>query len=138
VSELLPPDVEGALRAYLRAESTVSALFGSRVFFGVDNPSAYPVCTITRIGGGLDGGVAEGLMDVALIQVDVWGDVRRKQDAFDGMAVVLGALQRIQRYTDYAGVILHGANVQSWAFLSDEAERPRYSITVQVIAGSVG
>ena len=137
MSELLPGDVEGALRAYLRANSGVAALFGTRVFFGVDSPSAYPVCTITRIGGGLDGGTAEGMTDLALIQLDVWGDKLSKQTAFDGMAAVVGALGSLARYTGTPGTILHGANVQSWAFFTDEGDRPRYSITAQVIASGV-
>lgn len=138
MSELLPADVEGALRTYLRNDAEVAALFGTRIFFGVDDPSAYPVCVLTRIGGGLDGGTAEGLLDLALIQLDVWGDKHDKQSAFNGMAEVLGALNRMSRYTGHAGVILHGANVQSWAFLTDPSERARYTITAQIMSAPLG
>lgn len=125
------PDVEGALRSYLRADAGVAALFGTRVFFGVDDPSEYPVAVVQRIGGGLDS--LEGLQDVALVQVDVWGDVHAKATAFDGMAAVLEALNSLDRYTSGTTLLL-GANVQSWAFLPDEGERARYSCTVQVYA----
>ena len=131
MSESTLPDVEGAVRAYLRATGSVSAVFGTRIFFGVDDPSAYPVAVIQRIGGGLD--TTEGLHDVALLQVDVWGDVHDKATAFNGTSVVIAALSTCRNY-ETATTRLIGCNVQSWAFLPDESERSRYSLTVQCYA----
>ncbi len=132
MAETSLPDVEGAVRAYLRTDSpAVTAVFGQRVFFGVDDPSEYPVCTVQRIGGGLD--TLEGLQDLALLQIDVWGNVHDKATAFDGISVVLEAMNALSRYT-HGSTLLLGANVQSWAFLPDEGERSRYSATVQVYA----
>lgn len=138
MSEQYPADVEGACRAYLRAQTDVQAAFGTRIFFGVDDPSTYPVCTVQRIGGGPDGGTAEGLADVALMQFDVWGGVRDKAGTWTAAQLIIAAVQRLQRYTGFAGVILHGANVTSYTFLSDRDERARYSITAQVFAAGIG
>lgn len=130
MSETTLPDAEGAVRAFLRADADVAALFGTRIFFGVDDPSAYPVAVVQRIGGGLTG--AEGLHDVALLQVDVWGDVHDKSTAFAGINVVLSALSRCRNFST-ATTRLLGCNVQSWAFLPDDSERARYSVTVQAM-----
>jgi hypothetical protein len=136
MAETTLPDTEGALRAYLRADADVTAALGSRIFFGVDDPSDYPVATLTRIGGGLGGGSAEGLHDVALIQLDAYGDVHDKASAFTAMQALVQAcvkLDQVGGYSD-ARARLYGADVQSWAFLPDN-ERARYTATVQVIAG---
>ena len=45
------PDVEGAVRAWLRAHPRL-ALLGTRVFFGVPEGVTFPFVTVARIGGG--------------------------------------------------------------------------------------
>lgn len=134
MAETTLPDAEGAVRTYLRADAAVAAVFSTRVFFGVDTPSAYPVAVVQRIGGGL-GGTEEGLQDIALLQVDVWGDVHDKASAFAGMQRVIEALHAAANYTGHSGTILYGCNVQSWAFLPDDGERARYSVTFQAFVG---
>jgi len=124
-------DTEGAVRAWLRTVPTVTALVGQRVFLGVDRPSAYPCVALVRIGGGI--AASEGLLDLALLQFDVWGDRHDKAGAFAATGAVVEALHQLHRAT-HQGVLLHGASVQSWLFQPDDSERARYIITAQVVA----
>lgn len=128
MSENTLPDAEGVVRSYLRSVAAVTALFGQRIFFGADDPSAYPVAILQRIGGGLDS--TEGLQDVALLQLDVYGDVHDKASAFTALSACLNALNDARNYTAVNTRLL-GVSVQSWAFLPDDAERSRYSVTFQ-------
>lgn len=128
MSESTLPDAEGIVRTYLRSVSAVTDVFAQRIFFGVDTPSAYPIATIQRVGGGLD--TTEGLHDIALLQLDVWGDVHGKASAFSALSVILNALNDVHNYSDGTTRLL-GVNVQSWSFLPDVSERARYSVTFQ-------
>lgn len=130
MSETDLPDGEGAIRAWLRADPNVTALFGQRIFFGVDDPSAYPVALVQRVGGGQDGTSAEGLHDLALIQVDVVGNVHDKASAFAAMSVVMNSLNELRNYVHETTRVL-GTNVQSWAYIPDVSERARYTLTLQ-------
>jgi len=136
------PDVEGGLRAYLRADAGVSAIVGTRVFFGVPRRGAYfPLVAIQRIGGADD--PSEAPIDRALMQVDCWGafadenaHVRpNKAGAFVLAAAVRDALSAIRGATDIGeDVIAYGANVIGVAWLPAEDDRPRYSLTVDLTA----
>jgi hypothetical protein len=66
------PDIEGALRTYLRNDPGINAVVGTRVFFGIprDSASSFPLIMITRIGGGQFPGDAP--LDNPLIQFDVY------------------------------------------------------------------
>ena len=66
------PDVEGALRTYLRLNTDIQSVVGSRVFFGVprNSENAFPCIMLTRIGGGQQGGDAP--MDQPMIQFDCY------------------------------------------------------------------
>jgi hypothetical protein len=135
-SELIPPDTEGALRDYLRADAGVQVRMAQRVFFGATNPE-YPCATLTRIGGG---GANMANVDDALIQVDVWGEVRDKAGCWTSTAAVLAALRALAfaPATIIGKARLHSSGATSWAWLPDVAsERSRYSITVPVTAVAV-
>ena len=69
------PDIEGALREWLRADADIQAVVGTRVFFGIprNSSSAFPCIMITRIGGGQMTGDAP--VDNALMQFDVYGEL---------------------------------------------------------------
>lgn len=130
------PDVEGAVRAWLRADTGVQAVVDRRVFFGVpQDPARYPLVTIQRVGGGNDPS-ADVPIDQAVLQVDVWGNPRRKDEAHRALAAVRTALERIRGNTRLdAGTVAFGADVESVAFFPDPADdRPRYTATVLVTA----
>lgn len=129
--ESLAPDVEGALRDYLRADILCQTVFNGRVFFGF-NDSAYPAATLMRIGGGMD--ASEANVDHALIQIDVWGEVRSKANCWAATSAVLAALRNLREGYDVAGKAkIYSTGAKSWAWLPDPAsERSRYSVTVTV------
>lgn len=120
----LGPDVEGDLRAALRADTDLAALVGSRVFLSTRalTEASYPCVVLSRIGGG-DHPTSTAPIDQALLQLDIWGPARSKQAATDVVNAVRLALQRI------------GAQVVSMIFLPDpDDRRPRYVVTAAVIA----
>jgi hypothetical protein len=136
------PDVEGGIRAYLRADAGVTALVAQRVFFGVPRRGAlFPLVAIQRIGGGDDPG--EAPLDRALLQVDCWGafsdeakHIRpNKAGAFALAAAVRDALSAIRGATAIGdSAIAYGANVVGVQWLPELDDRPRYSLTVDVTA----
>lgn len=136
------PDVEGALRTWLRAQSGVSAIVGNRVFFGVPRKateSSFPMVVVTRVGGAPD--LSEAPVDLALVQVDCWGSLNGAGDplkatATDLVNAVRAALESVNgRTTLTAGVDVFGIAVESVIWSPDpDNDRPRYSVTAEVAA----
>ena len=65
------PDIEGALRDYLRNDADLVPLINRRVFFVAPKRAVFPMILVTRIGGGQASG--EAPMDTALLQLDIIG-----------------------------------------------------------------
>jgi hypothetical protein len=129
------PDIEGALRDYLRADAGVSTLVGNRVFFGLPPRVAFPAVIIRRVGGGDD--PSEAPIDRPLVAIDCWGKPKNKADAFALAAAVRDALTAIRRTTQDS-TVLYGANVIGAIFFPDpETDQPRYALTVDVTARAV-
>lgn len=136
------PDVEGGIRTYLRADSDVSAIVGSRVFFGVPKAAtdaAFPLVTVSRIGGGTDD--SDAPLDFALVQIDCWGTIDSSGHGDKAAATTLvnavrSALDRMNGPTTLAGGTV-GFGVQEagviWAPDPDN-DRPRYAVTAEVTA----
>lgn len=132
------PDVEGALRTWLRGRAAVSALVGQRVFFGVpEKASTWPLVTVRRVGGGDDPGIAP--VDRALVQIDVWGDIDasghgKKADATTLVNTLRAELSAVDRRTALsASVDALGISVESVVWLPDpDNDRPRYVVTAEV------
>jgi hypothetical protein len=131
------PDVEGAVRDHLRAQNVC----GGRVYFGVpDGDPTYPLATVQRVGGG--GDISEAPLDLALIQIDVWGrkDAAGHTDKAAARAeanAVRTALQEIRGATALtATVTAYGAAVESDLWAPDPSDRGRYVITALVTARS--
>lgn len=130
------PDVEGGLRTYLRADSGLAALVNRRVFFGVPKgDTRYPLVTIQRVGGG-DDPSADVPIDRALIQVDVWGEPRRKSQATEVLGALRTALEAIRGRVHLSpGIDAFGATVETVFYAPDPADdRPRYIVTALVTA----
>ncbi len=136
-------DVEGALKEYLRTDVDVLASpAGARTYLALPDSPTFPCVTLIRIAGGEDTG--EAPVDLALVQIDVWGRVKRLSEANEVRTAVRKALSKVRQRTPVAGkAVLWGATVRDdrrfpvpQAQDSDGAigERPRYVLTVQVTA----
>ena len=136
------PDVEGAVRTWLKTKPAVTAIVSTRVFFGVPKgavEATFPLVTVTRVGGGDSDSDAPD--DNALIQLDCWGSI---SDAGFGDKAGCRTLANKVRaeckavtgsQTLATGVDAGGMNVVSDIWLPDPAnDRPRYSLTVEVAA----
>ena len=129
------PDVEGGVRDALRADTAVDALVDGRVFFGVPENATWPLVTVQRVGGGDDPG--EAPIDLALVQIDCWGAMRNKSQAWAVAAAVRSWAQSVRRATALTEeVVAYGVTVQSVLWAPDPADRPRYVITAAVMARS--
>jgi hypothetical protein len=129
------PDVEGAVRDYLRAQGVCDG----RVYFGVpDGTPTYPLATVQRVGGGDD--TSEAPLDLALIQITVWGrqDARQHTDKAEARTeanAVRDALYGIRRATALtASVIAYGAAIESDLWAPDPSDRGRYILTALIPA----
>lgn len=135
------PDVEGALRTWLRTQTTVTALVGQRIFFGVPKgatEATFPMIAISRIGGGDAPGDAP--VDIALVQFDVWGSIDdsgngRKAEATAVVNALRSTVRSVADTPLTADVDAFGIDVQSVIWLPDPAnDRPRYTVTAEVTA----
>jgi hypothetical protein len=141
MSDEIWPDVEGGLRAWLRANAGVSALVAQRVFLAVppDAPATAFV-TVARIGGGDTPG-SRVPIDNALVSIECWGvrgdDGRPHwRDAGRLVNAVRSALGRIDGRTALVtGTVAFGVQVAGVVRAPDPADgRPRYTITAEVTA----
>ncbi len=133
----LLPDVEGGMRTFLRNDTDVQAVLDQRVFFRPDVGAEFPLAAVYRVGGGEDPG--EAPVDRAVIQIDVWGNLRNKAECFDAYQAVRKALSKPRSRTVLkTGVVAHGTiQVTDVRYLPDpEDNRPRYAITALVTATS--
>jgi hypothetical protein len=135
------PDVEGAVKDYLRQAAEVTATAcGTRTFLAPDDPE-FPYNRVWRIGGGED--TSNAPIDQALIQIDVFGQVRQLAEADTVRRGIRAALRRLQDepFTAAGKARLLGAVVRDDRRLPDlEAQdggvtgaRPRYVITALVM-----
>lgn len=136
------PDVEGGVRAYLRADTAVNALIGNRQFFAVPSNPTFPLLTVARVGGGQDAGT-DAPVDLALVDITIWGELDSngygdKAGAWAVVNAVRSALEAISgRTTLTSGVIGHGAEVAGVVWAPDpDNGRPRYVVTAEVTATS--
>lgn len=135
------PDVEGALRSWLR-----TAIGSQRVFFGLPKQvteSSFPLVVITRVGGGDEAG--DAAVDTATIQLDCWGSIDtasgygKKATATTLKNSVRSALNDLANGADLtAAVRCLGAQVESDVWSPDpDDDRPRYVLTASVTAISL-
>lgn len=135
-------DVEGGTMTWLKTFPAVTALLGNTTAVYLEVPddaeteAEYPMVVVTRVGGGTTPGDLTPF-DLALLQVDIYG----KKDggrlacwtATQAVADTLEAM--VDRTSLKTGVVGCGAEVVSAVYLPDPGDRrPRYSLTVQVIA----
>lgn len=130
-------DVEGGLRTWLRTVPDITAQVSTRVFFGIPRDSAgvattsFPLITLQRVGGGPQSG--EAPLDNALVQIDCWGAIGNKAQAWAVAKAVMDTLESLTPREIATGVYAYGASVDSVIFLPDPADsRARYVVTASV------
>jgi hypothetical protein len=135
------PDIEGGMRAFLRADAGVQTALGAsqRVFFDIPDRPTWPLVAVSRIGGGVSL-ESEAPVDEALISFDCWGELDgngrpRWRDLWVVVNAVRSALFQIRgRTTLTTGVDVFGANVVGVVRAPDpDNGRPRYTVTAEVI-----
>jgi len=136
------PDVEGAVRDWLKAKTAIATIVATRVFFGIPKgavETSYPLVTVARVGGGDSGSDAPD--DNALVQIDCWGSL--SANGFGDKAGCRTLANKVRAackavtgsQTLVAGVDAGGMTVVSDIWLPDPAnDRPRYALTVEVAA----
>jgi hypothetical protein len=133
------PDIEGAIRTYLRADADLAAQIGQRVYFSVprDSTTSFPCVKITRLGGGQDS--SQVPLDLALLQFDVYGKTSDEAGGGRGpTTLVLNALRKalstIQGMTRLNGtVVAWDCDVRTVSYVSMPADdRPRFVVTASI------
>lgn len=138
------PDVEGAVRTFLRSHADVQSAVAQRVFFAVPDNPTFPLVTVALVGGFDD--PAGAPLDQALVRLDAWGDLHPGSQHHPNKAQAGAAAVAVrQALHDLRGGVevtvngtptrLGGGVVQSVVYLPDPANhRPRYTITAQFTA----
>lgn len=136
------PDIEGAVRTWLRTQTDLAALVGQRIFFGVPKKAietTFPLITVSRVGGG--GGAGEAPTDDALLQIDVWGSLDSSGNGLKATCTtIVNTLRAVLRSVKgrtamTASVDAFGFVEQTCIWLPDpDNDRPRYSVTAEVTA----
>jgi hypothetical protein len=127
----LLPDVERLLVEWANEIDAIADIFDGRIFTEMPTePGPNPLLRFQRVGGA----PAERLhwLDVALVQVDVWGGP--KATAREGMATVLAHAARDLPGTHDLGVVT-ACEVGSMRWLPDDGwakPRPRYVADIQI------
>jgi len=143
VSDTLP-DIEGALRTWLRAQAAVTAAVGQRVFFGVPKGAAetsFPLITVQLVDARDDD--SEAPLTQAVVQIDVWGTIDdsgngKKAECTTVVNTVRSVLRTVRGRTALtATVAAFGIDVIGMAWAPDpDNDRPRYVVTAEVTAVS--
>lgn len=129
------PDSVIPIRNYLRAVSAVTALVPvRRIDLGLVAGDGAQI-VVRRIGGGEDS--SEAPVDVALLQIDVWGDTNGSlEDCATIKSTVRGALLDIRSPVTAGGAKIHSASTidDNWA-PDPDTDQPRFVLTVRVVVG---
>lgn len=138
------PDIEGALRTWLRAQSPITALVGQRVFFGVPKGATevtFPLITVQLVDASDD--ASEAPLTQALVQFDVWGSIDESGNGKKAeTTVVVNTLRSVLRTVRgrtalTASVAAFGIDAVGIGWSPDpDNDRPRYVVTAEVTAVS--
>lgn len=113
-------DVEGAVKAWARANSSISALVSARVFLGVNKNAASPQLVVSRVAGGAD--PSEAPIDRPRVQFDSWAATRAA--AANLAYTVMQELREIEAHDTFGSTaVVFGAQVVLGPrYLTDEAD----------------
>lgn len=136
-------DTEGAVRTYLRAHSDVSALVGTRVFFGIPDVPTWPLVVVAEQASIEDRSDAPVALDT--LRIDCWGslhadghpDKAEARSVRDAVRQALYDLTTDRPSVSVGGdtVALDGAVLESSSYVPDpDNRRPRYVVVAQIAA----
>lgn len=119
------PDVEGALRSWLRTHPRLGVL-GTRVFFGIPEAISYPYVTLGRVGGGsYDPRISLSAYGVS------------KNSAADVAQRIAAAVEGIENTVLAAGVLAQGASVDMILWQPDRTDgTPRYVVDITIFVSA--
>lgn len=126
--DVLLPDAEALLGAFLRAQSAVSALVGTRVGTLIPNPPTWPLVRLTRVGGTQ----AQRWEDRPRLSVECWADLNDQAGASLLARTVIAVLSDIRgRYVAQAGYVVSWDVVLGPLWSPDPiSNRPRFLVDV--------
>ena len=130
------PDTTGAMRTWLRAQTAISALVGTRVYvFGIPTDTAYPFIVVTPIAGSDDSSTAP--IDNAVLQFQVWAhDVLSATAVLRALRSVLFGIQGTTALD--ANTRCFGAEIDLVSYSPDPVSRKsRFIVTSRVTAIAV-
>lgn len=135
------PDVEGALRTYLRNNAYIVDLVDNRVFLGMpDNMpnTSFPCITLAEVGpGAVDPGDAP--LSWELIQCDCWGLGRNKANARQVRDALIAVMESMPSGTLMdANTRAVGARTFSGGYAPDpDNGQARYRVDVYIMASRI-
>lgn len=127
-------DSEGAVKAWLRSVTAVTAIVGQRVFLGVnDAAGALPQVVVQTVGGGPDPG--DSAISYPRVQIDGWAANRRAAEEL-GRAVGNACWQLAGGSTPMGDAVCVGARVLTAprfprSVEDERAGRFRYTLDVE-------
>lgn len=117
-------DAERIVSTFLRAQASISALVGDRVYTEIprrEGDRTFPLAVLSRVGGGPTG--SPHFLDRALLSVSVWGGT--KFEARQIAATIQAELDEIGGYSAHGGYAT-GASPGSLRYeLDDSFEKPK-------------
>lgn len=127
-------DIEGAYRDWMRAQPTLQALVGRRVFLGLPeramaNEASFPCINVFKISS-VPQTSGTVILDSARLQFDCWGPLKEKSSATAVMLAVKNLLSSITRGT----VLRSGIRAAETYSITDlwfpdpRTDRPRYAV----------
>lgn len=128
-------DVEGAAKAWAKANNAIAAIVSTRVFLAYNNAGTAPQLVVTRAAGTAD--ASEAPLDVATISFSCWAASRGAAGAL--AYVVMGAAESMTGATSMgAAAVGHGARTALGpVYLTDQADeqagRYRYVLDVEFV-----
>lgn len=130
------PDVEDAIRTWLRGLTEVTALVDHRVWWSADPRSDFPYLVVSLVGSPPE--TSDAPIVHRTLQIDAIDTERQRTRCFAVIAAVESALLSIRQPVALStDVVCYGAVVQSVLYLPDPGSAaPRYTMTVEVTVRS--
>lgn len=132
----LAPDAEALLSTFLRSRFELVALVDSRVYTSIPSNPTFPLVRVTRIGG-IPVFSRPLRLDVATVQVDVWGGP--KATAWQIAETCRAVIAEIDR-ADHDAAAITAAQFGPFSYLPDDTyspARPRFTFDVDLYLHTV-